>query len=127
MQFLDGNHSPSRDNSRQQIIGELCLMPEVYFVLSEVLSGKQLAGGRVKRNAAENSNFSESIFASVNSNQQMTDSSHPTNEGKQGQEQYDSSSNNNPLGLASDVVDYFETMSKLRKEQQADKTEHKTR
>jgi hypothetical protein len=126
MQFLDGNHSPSRDNSRQQIIGELCLMPEVYFVLSEVLSGKQLAGGRVKSNAAENSNFSESIFASANSNQQMTDSSHPTNEGKQGQEQYDSSSNNNPLGLASDVVDYFETMSKLRKEQQADKTEHKT-
>jgi hypothetical protein len=98
------------EESRAQLVKEMCLVPEVYFALSEILSGKNTAPVPVEKgNIADvdDSNFDECIFASSNQNEKPDASDESTR------------SNDNPLDLASDVVDYFERMSKLREEQQA--------
>lgn len=101
--------SADSEENRRKLISELCLIPEVYFALAELLSGKPAAVERRNIADVDDSNFDECIFASAG--QKKPDGA---GDGVGSQE-------DNPLDLASDVVDYFERTSKIRKEQQAEK------
>ena len=81
------------------------MIPEVYFALSELLSGKPVSAERGCIADVDDSNFDECIFSPADQNQDVDAGGGVTE----------------ALDLASDVVDYFERTSKIRKEQQADK------
>ena len=103
--------SDGEEDNKRKLVGELCLIPEVYFVLSELMSSGKPAKKVERRRSADvdDSNyFDECIFA-------------PTNQQpEEGEER--GAAQENPLDLASDVLAYFEKTSKIRKEHRADET-----
>jgi len=109
VESIDSDESHGRDDTRLPLIRELCLMPEVYFVLSELLSGKHHPGAEPAGLGSGNVDTAGGSFELAN-NQQEVD----------GRAETLADDDSNTLGLASDVMDYFEKMSKLRKEQQAE-------
>lgn len=89
------------------MIAELCLIPEVYFALSELLastSKQPSIVGKCNIIDEENNNVNEC-----------------QNHGVREKDSIGVSEVDNPLELASDVVDYFERTSKIRNEKLAER------
>lgn len=102
---LIGDINNRNTDSERKLFAELCLIPEVYFVLSDMLSGKSSSLVKLEKDA----------------NESIIDCGFSTAGHRNFSEKWGTSSQENSLELANDVIDYIERASKIRKEKEANR------